>query len=150
MSLFVVQSALEHQVHNNYPHKIALQTVMLLGPTPSTTTPSTTTLLPNTTSNITDGSGSGGGLNLIINLIPDPPHENSCDDSLHKVYDPIDNQIDQIAIENANNVDVYIWSTSPTMQHKLYTSKVFAKKLLNVKFKYIGSTTEGWLTMLTV
>ena len=102
--------------------------------------------------NNTDGSGSGlqpsmkPTIDLIPDLIPDPPSKKQCENSLYKVYGPIDSQVDGVAIEtvNENSVDVYNWSTSSNMQHKSYTSTIFTKKYLDVRFKYIGSTTKGW------
>lgn len=106
-------------------------------------TPEVTTL-PNTT----DGSGSGVQLptKITIELIPGPPRKNPCNNAPHKVYESIDSEVDQIAIESTttNNVDVYAWSTSPVVQHDYYNSKQFAQRFLNVKFNYTGSTTEGW------
>ena len=82
---------------------------------------------------------------LTIELFPDPIHsQNPCKNLLHKVYKSMDSQIDQVAIESiiTKSVDTYVWNAS-TMSYKSYSSHQFAKKLLDVKFKYIGRTTEG-------
>ena len=83
---------------------------------------------------------------LTIELFPDPiSSKNPCEDLLHKVYKSMDSQIDQVAIESiiTKSVDTYVWNTS-TMLYKSYSSHRFAKKLLDVRFTYIGRTTEGW------
>ena len=113
-----------------------------VGPAPTT--------LPIIPSNKSEGSGSGSGsgmeppTKLIIELFSEP--KNPCKNLLHKVYKSLDGQIDQVAIESiiTKSVDVYVWNTSSTMQYKFYSSHYFAETLLDVRFKYIGRTTEGW------
>ena len=93
-----------------------------------------------------EGSGSGmePPTTLIIELFSEP--KNPCKNLLYKVYKSFDGQIDQVAIESiiTKSVDVYVWNTSSTMQYKFYSSYHFAETLLDVRFKYIGRTTEGW------
>lgn len=109
---------------------------------------------PITASNKSEGSGSGTEppTQLIIDLFSDL--KDPCKELLHKVYESTDSQIDQVAIESiiTRSVDVYVWNTSATtsstMQYKYYSSHQFAKQLLNVKFKYIGRTTAGWLALI--
>lgn len=111
----------------------------ILGSTPSEVTP-----FPNTTDENTSSTQSPAEPTVI--LIPDPPSKKTCKKPSHKVYISIDNQVDQIAIESIakSYVRVYTWSNSSIVQQKSYTSHKFAKHLLNVKFKYFGSTTKGW------
>lgn len=66
----------------------------------------------------------------------------------YKVYETLDNQIDQIAIESIHilNVDVYVWSNDTVLaQYESYTSKTFAERYIDVyvRFGYIGDTTQG-------
>ena len=118
----------------------------VLDPAPSEPAP-----LPINPSNESEGSGSGmePPTNLTIELFSDP--EDPCKELLHKVYESTDSQIDQVAIESivTRSVDVYVWntsaSTSSPMQYKYYSSHQFAEQLMNLKFKYIGRTTTGWL-----
>ena len=71
---------------------------------------------------------------------------------LHKVYESVDSQVDQIAIESTiiSRVDVYTWNFSSAVgvQYEAYRSDQFAKNLLATRFKYIGSTTEGKIQIL--
>jgi len=64
----------------------------------------------------------------------------------YKVYETLDEHIDQIAIESIHiaNVDVYVWSNSTRMvQHESYSSRVFAETYIDVRFRYIGNTRLG-------
>ena len=77
-------------------------------------------------------------------LIPDPPARQPCKNSPYKVYQSVNNSINQIAIKSLSNVDMYIWSTSSVMQNESYSPPQFDKDFLNVIFKYVGNTREGW------
>ncbi|XP_065889353.1 chordin-like isoform X2 [Dysidea avara] len=63
----------------------------------------------------------------------------------YKVYETIDGHIDQIAIESIAiaNVDVYVWSNDTVMaQYESYSSKTFTETYVNVRFRYIGNTSQ--------
>lgn len=63
-----------------------------------------------------------------------------------KVYETIDKHIDQIAIESMiiANVDVYVWSKDiAKAQYESYSSKTFANRYANTRFRYIGNTSKG-------
>ena len=127
---------------------IMLVLIFYVGPTPSRITPTSS---PNNTSAVTDANGSGQ-TNFTVILIPDPSSNSPCKQSFHNVYSSMDSQVDQVAIESVNisNVDVYVWSTSSVMKYESYSSGWFAKSLLNVRFKYSGSTYEGWQICMTM
>lgn len=117
--------------------------VNISGPsTPPPVTPTDSTPDP-----VTDANSSRQTNSTVI-LIPDPPSKTPCKRSFHKVYKSMDSQVDQVAIESMNisNVDVYVWSTSSTMQYESYSSEWFGKNIRNVRFKYSGTTYEGWYT----
>ena len=117
--------------------------INISGPSsPPPVTPTNSTTAP-----VTNANGSRQ-TNFTVILIPDPPSKTPCKHSFHKVYKSMDSQVDQVAIESMNisNVDVYVWSTSSTMQYESYSSERFAKNILNVRFKYSGTTYEGWYT----
>ncbi|XP_065889325.1 chordin-like [Dysidea avara] len=63
----------------------------------------------------------------------------------YKVYETIDERIDQIAIESIHiaNVDVYVWSNDTVeVQYESYTSQTFAEIYAGVRFRYIGNTSK--------
>jgi len=109
---------------------------------------------PPTPVNKSEGSGSDIKLptKIVIKLISESDSENLCKNLLHKVYESVDSQVDQIAIESTilSRVDVYIWNVSSAiaMQYESYRSDQFAKNLLATRFKYIGNTTEGKITTI--
>ena len=64
----------------------------------------------------------------------------------YKIYKTIDEHIDQIAIESVHfaSVDVYVWSNDTVkVQYESYSSNTFANAFINVRFQYIGNTTQG-------
>ena len=68
----------------------------------------------------------------------------------YKIYKTVDANVDQIAIEHKNfsHVDVYVWSPDyRSVKYEDYTSKTFAKMLLDIRFKYIGDATTGKLIL---
>lgn len=68
-----------------------------------------------------------------------------------KVYKTIDPKVDQIAIEHINfsYVDVYVWSPAfKSVKYEPYSSKSFAEKHINTRFRYIGDATAGKLTVM--
>jgi len=69
----------------------------------------------------------------------------------YRVYKTINERIDQIAIESINiaNVDVYVWSNDTRIaQYESYSSEIFAETYIDVRFKYIGNTNKGMLTLI--
>ena len=71
----------------------------------------------------------------------------------YKVYETIDERIDQIAIESIHiaSVDVYVWSNDTVeVQYESYTSKTFAETYVGVRFSYIGNTSKGTYIIVTV
>ena len=116
----------------------------VVGPTPN----SQATPIPNITSTTTNESSSGmqPPTDITFNLIPDTPSKNPCVNSPYKVYESIDSQVDQIAIEIISSMDVFVWSTFQSMKYELYSSIKFINMFLNVRFRYIGSTNEGQYT----
>ena len=84
-------------------------------------------------------------------LFPEKPTESNVTCPLvysYKVYETVDKKVDQIAIEHINfsYVDVYVWSpASKSVKYEPYSSKRFAEKYVNTRFKYIGDTTAGKL-----
>ena len=87
-------------------------------------------------------------------LFPEKPTEPNVTCPLvysYKVYKTIDTKVDQIAIEHINfsYVDVYVWSPAhKSVKYESYSSKSFAEKHLNTRFKYIGDSTAGKLTVM--
>ncbi|XP_065889336.1 chordin-like [Dysidea avara] len=70
----------------------------------------------------------------------------------YKVYDTIDKHIDQIAIESVHfaSVDVYVWSNDTVkVQYESYSSNTFANTFVNVRFQYIGNTTQELVQTVT-
>ena len=87
-------------------------------------------------------------------LLPEKPTEANVTCPLvysYKVYETMDTSIDQIAIERINfsYVDVYVWSPKfRSVKYESYSSNTFAQRHINIRFKYIGDTTAGKLTIM--
>lgn len=86
-------------------------------------------------------------------LDPEKPKDSNTSCPLvysYRIYETLDADVDQIAIENINfsYVDVYVWSPdSKHVQYEYYTSNNFINKYNNTRFKYIGDVTDGKLTV---
>ena len=82
-------------------------------------------------------------------LQPTSPDSKPCNSVVihaYRIYKTTDESIDQIAIESLHilNVDVYVWSNDTAQAlWEAYTSKTFADLYADVRFIYIGNTTEG-------
>ena len=67
----------------------------------------------------------------------------------HKVYETVNKEEDQVAIENvtSSRVRVHVWVPRlPPAYIETYNSTYFANTFINVRFKFIGNTTAGKLT----
>ena len=66
----------------------------------------------------------------------------------HKVYETVNKDIDQVAIENltSSRVRIHVWLPELTSAYtETYSSKDFADIFINIRFKFIGNTTAGKL-----
>jgi len=96
-------------------------------------------------------TNSSNNTGLII-LPHKPPESNKSTCPLvysYRVYQTVDKNIDQIAIENINfsYVDVYVWSRDlKSVQYESYSSNTFAEKYNSTRFTYIGDATAGEFT----
>ena len=67
----------------------------------------------------------------------------------HKVYETVNKEVDQIAIENvtSSRARVHVWEPQlSSVFTETYSSKDFTDTFINVRFKFIGNTTAGKLT----
>lgn len=80
--------------------------------------------------------------------VPQKPSTNCPSVYSHKVYETIDKQTDQVAIENitSSRVHVYVWLPMLSSAYtESYNAKRFTNKFINTRFKFIGNTTDGKL-----
>ena len=82
-----------------------------------------------------------------LSPIAPPTSKATClTDNSHKVYETVNKEIDQVAVENITSsiVRVHLWA--PGLQPafiETYSSTNFTNDLLNVRFKFIGNATAG-------
>ena len=87
-------------------------------------------------------------------LLPEKPTESNVTCPLvysFKIYKTTDPKVDQIAFEHINfsYVDIYVWSPAlKSVKYESYSSKRFAEKHINTRFKYIGDATAGKLAVM--
>ena len=64
----------------------------------------------------------------------------------HKVYETVNKEIDQVAIENitSSRVRVHVWLPElPSAFTETYSSEDFTNNILDGRFKFIGNATAG-------